>query len=103
MPMLRHLRTLGGPRTREELNSILLFNSAFFGTLAWLASAAVVTDADGWWYERGQLALALPGMILIWVAWWLDNKGSTRLSLQVASAAVAILSLWVTTVHRVLF
>ncbi|HEX2125054.1 MAG TPA: hypothetical protein VHF45_00675 [Thermoleophilaceae bacterium] len=94
---------MGGPRTREELNSIVLFNSVFFGTLAWLASAAVVANADGWWYERGQIALALAGIIGFWVAWWLDAHGRTRHALQFGGAAVADLSLWVTSVHQVLF
>jgi hypothetical protein len=94
---------MGGPRTREELNEILLFNSAFFVTLAWLGSAAVVADEDGWWYQLGQVALTLAGVILVWLAWWLDSHGRARSALQVAGGAVAILSLWVTSVHRVLF
>jgi hypothetical protein len=94
---------MGGPRTREELNSILLFNSVFFGTLAWLASAAVVSNENGWWYERGQIALALAGIIGFWVAWWLDAHDRTRHALQFGGAAVADLSLWVTSVHQVLF
>jgi F420-0:gamma-glutamyl ligase len=94
---------MGGPRTREELNSIVLFNSVFFGTLAWLASAAVVADESGWWYERGQFALALAGIVGFWVAWWLDAHDRTRQALHLGGAAVADLSLWVTSVHQVLF
>jgi hypothetical protein len=94
---------MGGPRTREELNSIVLFNSVFFGTLAWLASAAVVADENGWWYERGQFALALAGIVGFWVAWWLDAHDRTRQALHLGGAAVADLSLWVTSVHQVLF
>jgi hypothetical protein len=94
---------MGGPRTREELNAILLFNSVFFGTLAWLASAAVVSNENGWWYERGQIALAVAGIIGFWVAWWLDARDRTREALQFGGAAVADLSLWVTSVHQVLF
>jgi F420-0:gamma-glutamyl ligase len=94
---------MGGPRTREELNDIVLFNSVFFGTLAWLASAAVVSDADGWWYERGQIVLALAGIVGFWVAWWLDAHDRTRQALQLGGAALADLSLWATSVHQVLF
>jgi hypothetical protein len=100
---LQHLPVMGGPRTREELNDIVLFNATFFGTIAWLASAAVVSDASGWWYELGQIVLALAGMVLFWIAWWLDAHDRTRKALQFGGAAVAVLSLWVTSVHRVLF
>jgi hypothetical protein len=93
---------MGGPRTREELDAILLFNAAFFGTLAWLSAAAVVAEASGWWYERGQAVLALAGIILSWIAWWLDSHQSTRSALQAAGAAVAVLSIWLTSVHAVL-
>jgi hypothetical protein len=94
---------MGGPRTREELNSIVLFNSVFFGTLAWLASAAVVSDENGWWYERGQIALALAGVVGFWIAWWFDEHHRTRQALQLGGASVAVLSVWVTSVHQVLF
>ncbi|MBD0282523.1 MAG: hypothetical protein ICV69_10080 [Thermoleophilaceae bacterium] len=94
---------MSGPRTRQELNEILLFNSAFFVTLAWFGSAAVVADEDGWWYELGQFALTLVGVVLVWLAWWHDSHGRSRVALQVGGGAVAILSLWVTSVHSVLF
>jgi hypothetical protein len=91
------------PRSLEEVNGILLFNCAFFGTLAWLASVAVVAKSDGWWYELGQAGLALAGIVLFWIAWWLDEQRQTREALRVAGPAVAVLSIWVTSVHAVLF
>jgi hypothetical protein len=91
------------PRPVKEVNGILLFNSAFFGTLAWLASAAIVAKSDGWWYERGQVALALAGVVLFWMGWWLDERGRTRQALQFAGPGTAVLSIWVTSVHAVLF
>ena len=91
------------PRSLEEVNGVLMFNSAFLGTLAWLASAAAVARSNGWWYELGQVALALAGIVLFWIAWWLDERGRTRRALQVAGPGVAILSIWVTSVHAVLF
>jgi hypothetical protein len=93
---------MGGPRTRQELNAILLFNAAFFGTLAWLAAAATVAHTPGWWYERGQAALALAGVVLGWIAWWLDCRARTTQAVQAAGAALAVLSIWVTSVHAVL-
>jgi hypothetical protein len=91
------------PRPVEEVNGILLFNSAFLGTLAWLTSAVVVAKSDGWWYELGQFALALAGIVLFWIAWWLDERGRTRRALQMAGPGVAVLSIWVTSVHAALF
>jgi hypothetical protein len=96
-------QAMAEPRPVEEVNGILLFNCAFFGTLAWVASAAVVARSNGWWYELGQFALVLVGLVLFWIAWWLDECGSTRKALEVAGSAVAILSIWVTSVHAVLF
>jgi hypothetical protein len=90
-----------GRRTRQELDAILLFNAAFFATLAWLAASAKVANAAGWWYERGQIGLAIAGIVLGWIAWWLDSQGRTRTALQPAGAAVATLSVWVTSVHAV--
>jgi hypothetical protein len=91
------------PRTLEEVNGLLLFNSVFLGTLAWLASAASVARSHGWWYELGQMGLALAGVILFWIAWWLDERRRTRQALHVGGSAVATLSIWVTSVHSVLF
>jgi hypothetical protein len=91
------------PRTLEEVNGILLFNSVFLGTLAWLASAAAVARSNGWWYELGQVALALTGIVLFWIAWWLDERRRTRQALQVSGLGVAVLSIWLTSVHAVLF
>jgi hypothetical protein len=93
---------MGGPRTRQELNGILLFNSAFFATLAWLSAAAKVANAHGWWYERGQVGLALAGIVLGWIAWWFDCHDRTRQAAHAAGVGVAILSIWVTSVHTVL-
>jgi hypothetical protein len=90
-------------RPVEEVNRILMFNSAFFGTLAWLASAVGVARSHGWWYELGQMGLAVGGIVLFWIAWWHDDRGRTRQALQVACPALAILSIWVTSVHAVLF
>jgi hypothetical protein len=90
------------PRPVEEVNGILLFNSAFLGSLAWLASAVVVAKSDGWWYEVGQVPLAVTGIVLFWIAWWFDERGRTRQALQIAGPAVAVLSIWLTSVHGVL-
>ena len=90
------------PRPVEEVNGILLFNCAFLGTLAWLASASVVARSNGWWYEFGQVALAVAGIVLFWIAWWLDEQRRTRQALKVAGPAVATLSIWLTSVHAVL-
>jgi hypothetical protein len=98
-----HLAVVPQPRPVEEVNGILLFNSAFFGTLAWLASAAIVAKSDGWWYELGQIALALAGIVLFWMAWWHDEHGRTRQALRFGGPGVAVLSIWVTSVHAVLF
>jgi hypothetical protein len=101
-PGMRHLWVVTGPRTREELSETLLFNAAFFGTLAWLVAAAVVADADGWWYELGQFGLALTGIVLFWIAWWLDCHDRTRPALEAGGAGLAALSIWLTSVHAVL-
>jgi protein-S-isoprenylcysteine O-methyltransferase Ste14 len=102
-PLADFVAAMTEPRTVEEVNDILLFNSAFLGTLAWLASAAVVSRSDGWWYERGQIVLVVAGVVLFWIAWWLDEQRRTRQALKAAGPAVAILSIWVTSVHAVLF
>jgi hypothetical protein len=41
--------------------------------------------------------------VLFWIAWWLDEHGQTRQALQIAGPGVAVLSVWVTSVHAVLF
>jgi hypothetical protein len=97
------LTAMPEPRSLQEVNGILLFNSVFLGTLAWLASAAAVARSHGWWYELGQVALALTGVVVFWIAWWLDERRRTRQALQLAGSGVAILSIWLTSVHTVLF
>jgi hypothetical protein len=87
------------PRPPEETTRILVFNLVFFGTLAWLGSAATVADAGGWWYQLGQVALALAGIVLFWIAWWFDERGLERRALTLAGPAVAILSVWATSVY----
>lgn len=79
-----------------------MFNVLFFGTLAWLGSAAKVAHHGGWWYELGQMALALGGLIMFWTAWWLDTRGQERLALRTAAPAVASLSVWLSSVHSAL-
>jgi hypothetical protein len=100
---VQHLTAMADPRPVQETNGILLFNTTFFGTLAWLASAALVGKSDGWWYELGQIPLALAGIVVFWIAWWLDEHRRTRQAVHIAGAGVAILSIWVTSVHAVLF
>lgn len=89
-------------RTPEEVSRILLFNIVFFGSLAWLGSAADVSHHEGWWYELGQIGLALAGIILFWIAWWFDGQGLTRQALGAVVPAVATLSIWLSSVHAVL-
>lgn len=93
---------MGVRRTPAETTRILLFNVAFFGTLAWLGSAARVARSDGWWFETGQLALVLAGTILLWLAWWHDERGRTRTALNFGVPAIALMSVWVTSVHSAL-
>ena len=93
---------MGVRRTPAETNRILHFNLTFFGTLAWLGSAARVARAQGWWFELGQFGLVLAGLVLFWVAWWLDDRGGHRQALNFAVPAVALLSFWFTTVHSAL-
>jgi hypothetical protein len=101
-PVAHFDAAMAEPRSVEEVNGILLFNCAFLGTLAWLGSAAVVARSNGWWYEFGQVALAIAGIVLFWIAWWLDEQRRTRQALKVAGPAVATLSIWLTSVHAVL-
>jgi hypothetical protein len=88
------IRNPPDPNTR-----ILLFNVAFFGTLAWLASGSRASDADDWWHRVGQVPLMLTGLILYWIAWWHVDKGRDRQALAVAGPATIILSVWLTSVH----
>jgi hypothetical protein len=87
------------PRQPEERTRILFFNLVFFGSLAWLGTAVTVSNADGWWYELGQVGLALAGIVLFWIAWWYDERGFQRRALQLAGPAVAVLSVWATSVY----
>ena len=93
---------MGVRRTPTEINRILLFNVAFFGTLAWAGSAARVARTQGWWFELGQFGLVLAGLVLFWMAWWLDDRGRCRDALNFAVPAVALLSVWFTSVHSAL-
>jgi uncharacterized membrane protein len=77
-----------------------MFNVAFFGTLCWLASAAQAgTEGAGWWHRYGQVGLMIVGLVLFWVGWWHVDNGRDRQALSVFGPAVAILSVWVTSVH----
>jgi hypothetical protein len=79
---------------------ILMFNVTFFGTLAWLASAAKAGTAVGdWWHRYGQIGLMLAGLVLFWMGWWHVDKGRDRQALFVLGPAVAVLSIWATSVH----
>ena len=87
----------GGTRT-------LMFNVAFFGTLAWLGSGAQVAIETGdWWHRFGQVPLMLAGLILFWIGWWHVDKGRDRLAVTMFGPAVAALSVWVTSVHGTAF
>jgi hypothetical protein len=98
----REASSAAGRRAPEEVNRILLFNLLFFGSLAWLGSAADVSHSHGWWYERGQIALALAGLILFWIAWWFDGQGETRQAIGTVVPAVATMSIWFSSVHSAL-
>ena len=78
---------------------ILWFNVSFFGTLAWLSSAARASEAGDWWHRIGQIPLVLAGLTLFWIAWWHLDKGRDRQALTLAGPATVILSVWITGVH----
>jgi hypothetical protein len=80
-----------------------MFNVLFFGTLAWLGSGAQAADASDWWHRIGQLPLMVAGLVLFWIGWWHVDKGRDRQALMVLGPAVAILSVWVTSVHGAVF
>ena len=80
-----------------------MFNVAFFGTLAWLASGARAAHESDWWHRFGQLPLMLIGLILFWIGWWHVDKGRDRQALLLFGPAVAILSVWITSVHGSVF
>jgi hypothetical protein len=83
----------------DRATRVLLFNVAFFGTLSWLASSAQATDASGWWHRVGQIPLMLAGLILFWICWWHLDAGRDRQAFKLGGPAVAILSIWMTSVH----
>jgi hypothetical protein len=99
-PPPERTRHASAARTLPDRNTrILLFNLAFFGTLAWLSSGARAAEAGDWWHRFGQLPLMLAGLILFWIAWWHVDKGRDRDALAVAGPATVILSVWITSVH----
>jgi hypothetical protein len=99
-PRNRTRRTPATARTPPDRDTrILLFNVVFFGTLSWLASAARAAEAAGWWHRFGQLPLMITGLILFWIGWWHLDAGRDRQALMVCGPAVAILSIWLTSVH----
>ncbi len=83
----------------DRITRILMFNVAFFGTISWLGSGAEAAAGGDWWHRTGQLALMLAGLILFWIGWWHVDKGRDRHALMVFGPAVAILSIWMTSVH----
>ena len=83
----------------DQDTRILLFNTVFFGSLAWLGSGAKASAGGDWWHRVGQLPLMLTGLILFWIAWWHVDKGRDREALTLAGPATAILSVWLTSVH----
>jgi hypothetical protein len=98
----RQAPSVSGRRSPEEVSRILLFNLLFFGSLAWLGSAADVSHSNGWWYGRGQIALALVGIILFWIAWWFDGQGLPRPAIGTVVPAIATMSVWFSSVHSAL-
>jgi hypothetical protein len=99
-PPPERTRTTSATRTPLDRNSrILWFNVLFFGTLAWLSSAARAADAGGWWHRIGQVPLVLAGLVLFWIAWWHLDHGRDREALALAGPATIVLSVWITSVH----
>ena len=103
-PRPERTRRTSTTRSPPDRNTrIMLFNVAFFGTLAWLSSSAQASDAGGWWHRGGQLPLMLAGLSLFWIAWWHLDKGRDHEGLMVAGPATVILSVWITSVHGAVF
>jgi hypothetical protein len=93
--------TAGRPPDRQA--RILMFNVAFFGTLAWLGAGAQAAKSGDWWHHAGQLPLMLTGLVLSWIGWWHIDRGRDRQALLAFGPAVAILSIWITSVHGAIF
>jgi hypothetical protein len=93
----RRPATTGTPP--DSTTRILWFNVVFFGTLAWLSSAARASDGGDWWHRVGQLPLVLTGLVLYWIAWRHLDKGRDGTALELAGPATVILSVWMTSVH----
>ena len=99
-PPPERTRPSSATRTVPDRNTrILWFNVLFFGTLAWLSSAARAADAGDWWHRIGQIPLVLAGLVLYWIAWWHLDKGRDRQALSLAGPGTVILSVWITSVH----
>jgi hypothetical protein len=99
-PRPGRIRPTSATRTPPDRDTrILWFNVLFFGTLAWLSSAARAADAGDWWHRVGQVPLALAGLILYWIAWWHLDKGRDREALALGGPATIVLSAWLTSVH----
>jgi hypothetical protein len=99
-PPPERTRPSSATRTAPDRNTrILWFNVLFFGTLAWLSSAARAADAGDWWHRIGQMPLVLAGLVLYWIGWWHVDKGRDRQALAVAGPGTVILSVWITSVH----
>jgi hypothetical protein len=99
-PPPERTRLSSATRTVPDRNTrILWFNVLFFGTIAWLSSAARAADAGDWWHRIGQVPLVVAGLVLFWIAWWHLDKGRDREAISVAGPAAVILSVWITSVH----
>ncbi len=86
-------------RPPDRGTRILMFNVTFFGTLSWLGAGAQAAEAAGWWHRVGQLSLMLAGLIVFWIGWLHIDRGRDRQALTAYGPAVAILSIWITSVH----
>jgi hypothetical protein len=90
-------------RPPDRETRILIFNVTFFGTLAWLGAGAQAAASGDWWHRAGQLPLMLTGLIVVWIGWWHIDHGRDRQALMAYGPAVAILSIWITSVHGAIF
>jgi hypothetical protein len=99
----RKTRSTTVTRPPDRSTRILMFNVSFFGTLAWLGGGAQAAEAEGWWHRFGQLPLMLAGLIIFWIGWWHIDQGRDRQALIAFGPAVAILSIWITSVHGAAF